>query len=601
MMAVRQIVGFTLLLFSMGAWSSARAEVTFTPITEGAIVEDAGYFNSCAWGDYDNDGDVDVVVGQRVSGRTAHFYQNNGDGTFSRITEGIIATDPVASTGPSWADQDNDGDLDLYVATHDNTANVFYRNDGDGTFTKVMEGDWVNTPDLGDGAAWGDYDNDGSVDLYVAIDGNRNLLYHNNGDGTMTPVNTEANAIAGDSHGCVWTDFDGDGDVDLFVSGQDKAQFRNDGDGIFTWITSANGGILGATMDVGFASADYDNDGDLDLLHGTWAPARLYLNEGEAGFVRQANIVLPDGGSTRPVGLAWGDYDNDGHQDLFISNSEENNLLYHNDGDGSFTLITESPVVSADLDSGGSAWVDYDNDGDLDLFVANGFLSNSEQSCELSRNDGGTNNWIILSLVGIASNRSAIGAKVRAQATIDGKEITQLREIYGGGNGQSQADMRVHFGLGDATSVDTLRIEWPSGAVQVLRDVAAKQFLEIEELIDPLIGGLPIGFEDWFWSDWFGYYYTASAPWIYHAEHGFIYRDPESTNAGMFVYDDAIAAWWYTQEELYPFIYAFDPPADSEGTDIDSAWLWYFEDTKTPRVFGVADGDSAGSYLFFGP
>ena len=119
---------------------------------------------------------------------------------------------------------------------------------------------------------------------------------------------------------------------------------------------------------------------------------------------------------------------------------------------------------------------------------------------------------------------------------------------------------------------------------------------------DPLIGGTPVdGLEGWFYSDWFGYYSTTLSPWIFHAEHGFIYRDPGSSNASMFVFDDAMVAWWWTSESNYPFLYAFDPPADNAGTDITSAWLWYFEETKTPRSFGVVTGNNAGSFLYFGP
>lgn len=119
---------------------------------------------------------------------------------------------------------------------------------------------------------------------------------------------------------------------------------------------------------------------------------------------------------------------------------------------------------------------------------------------------------------------------------------------------------------------------------------------------DPLMGGTPVdGLPGWFLSDWFGYYNTDVAPWLFHAEHGFIYRFPGSTNANMFAYDDAIGAWWWTSQGDYPYFYIFNPPADNGGTDIDSAWLYYFEGTKTPRSFGVVTGPSAGSFLFFNP
>lgn len=132
--------------------------------------------------------------------------------------------------------------------------------------------------------------------------------------------------------------------------------------------------------------------------------------------------------------------------------------------------------------------------------------------------------------------------------------------------------------------------------------IAAKQFLEVEEpTVEPLIGGTPFGVRYWFHSDWFGYYGTAFAPWLLHYEHGAIYRHTESTNESMFIYDDAMGAWWWTSEGLYPYIYVYDPPADNAGTDIESAWVFYFEESKTPRIFGVVDGPNAGSVLFFGP
>jgi hypothetical protein len=192
------------------------------------------------------------------------------------------------------------------------------------------------------------------------------------------------------------------------------------------------------------------------------------------------------------VGCAWGDYDNDGWLDLFVANlgpldpisrvsiAPEDNFLYHNNGDGTFTKITSGSLVHDLGYSTGCAWADYDNDGFLDLFVSNGWGTKSENNF-LYRNNGNTNNWINVRLVGTVSNRSAIGAKVRVEATIAGSTLWQMREISGGSNYGSQNDMRANFGLGDATNVETLRIEWPSGTVQELHAVAAKQFLTIAE------------------------------------------------------------------------------------------------------------------------
>ena len=206
----------------------------------------------------------------------------------------------------------------------------------------------------------------------------------------------------------------------------------------------------------------------------------LYQNDGHGHFRDVAELAgVSDDGYCK--GAVFGDIDGDRYPDLFVSNFGSANRLYHNEGNGTFTRITESPLVSEGGASSDCAWTDYDNDGDLDLIVSNGMFSEFEESCELFRNDGGTNHWIVLKLIGTVSNRSAIGAKVWARATIRGQSMSQLREIHGGGQGNAQPDMRVHFGLGDATTVDTLRIEWPSGQVQEMRNVASNQFLTITE------------------------------------------------------------------------------------------------------------------------
>ena len=290
----------------------------------------------------------------------------------------------------------------------------------------------------------------------------------------------------------MFTDYDNDGDVDLFVTGQDPVQFRNEGNGEFSESRQSEGGIPQVTDDVdaGFSSADFDNDGDLDVAYTTWKTdpsTLLYRNEGGSRFVDVTHL-LPSAGSIRAMGAIWGDYDNDGHIDLLITNRLGKNILYHNEGGGKFLRVTESPVVAEGRATAGATWVDVDNDGDLDLFTANGYYETFGQSCELFRNEGGPNHWISLNLVGIRSNRSAFGTKVRALAKIDGRTFTQTREVQG--YGSSISDFRVHFGLGDAEVIEVLRIEWPSGIVQELHDVAADQFLSItEETGQPASGG----------------------------------------------------------------------------------------------------------------
>ena len=356
------------------------------------------------------------------------------------------------------------------------------------SFTRILEVEIAQDTGPSIGCAWGDYDNDGYPDLVVAdAFGAFNRLYHNNGDGTMSPISHGPAVISGgNSHGCAWSDYDGDGDVDLFVvggNGQNDQQFLNNGDGSFTRVTTGhlvNSGGEGA----GISCADYDNDGDFDLLVTGWGlnGNRLYRNDGavELTFVGGLEAV-----SAYSQNAAWGDYDNDGYLDLFIANYSQDNFLYHNNGDGAFVRVTEGALVHDGGRSSGSAWADYDNDGDLDLFVANGVdFGGGTPPPEpgfLYRNDGGTNHWLILRLVGVASNRSAIGAKLRVLATIHGKTFWQSREVSGGAGYLSQDDLRVHFGLGDAESVETVFIEWPSGVTQVLKNVSANQHRDVME------------------------------------------------------------------------------------------------------------------------
>jgi hypothetical protein len=190
-------------------------------------------------------------------------------------------------------------------------------------------------------------------------------------------------------------------------------------------------------------------------------------------------FFVTDVGSA-PAGCPWGDYDNDGHLDLFVANPNgQTNALYHNNGNSTFTRIRSGSIGTDNHGSIGCAWADYDNDGFLDLFVANGHTLGDRNF--LYHNDGNSNAWINLKLLGGASNRSAIGAKVRVRAVIGGQSRWQMREVSGCNGFANQDSLNVEFGLGDAPVIDLLRIEWPSGIVQELRDIATRQFLTLTE------------------------------------------------------------------------------------------------------------------------
>jgi len=293
----------------------------------------------------------------------------------------------------------------------------------------------VVTSEGNSGASWwGDYDNDGRLDLFVALNGlggGEHILFHNDGGGSFTRVNTAPTGFSAGGGGD-WGDYDNDGDLDLFI-----AQYAN---------------------------------GANDLL---------YRNDGGGTFTRITNGPVVISGGRSQFGV-WGDYDNDGWLDLFVGNDNgEPQFLFHNNGDGTFTRVTQGDVVNLGGNVTGFAWADYDNDGFLDLFIARG-NSRVRETNLLYHNGGNSNKWLTVVCAGRVSNRSGIGAKVRVKANIAGVPRWQLREINSG-NGFQSSGLRAHFGLGDATNVDLVRIEWPSGAVQELRNVAMNQILTVKE------------------------------------------------------------------------------------------------------------------------
>ncbi len=475
----------TLLIdgFFLVALTSAFAQSSFTKITTGAIVNDGGNSFGCAWGDYDNDGYLDLFVGNAF-GQKNFLYRNNGNGTFAKLTSGLVVNDVGDSNCGTWADYDNDGNLDIFVTNY-GVKNFLYRNIGGGSFVKVTTGSIVNDIANSIGCAWGDYDNDGNLDLFVANEFGRNFLYHNGGDGTFVRITSGiiVNDAVRQSTACAWGDYDGDGYRDLYGTNhgiETNFLYHNERNGTFSKVTT---GIVATDLAVhsaGCAWGDYDNDGSLDLFvaNSNGTNNFLYHNDGDGTFTKvTSGAIVTDVGDFKSG--VWGDYDNDGWLDLFVSARGQKNYLYRNNGDGTFSTVATGSLVNDEGVSFAAAWVDYDQDGFLDVFVANGGPIQSENNF-LYRNNGNSNNWIKIKCIGTVSNRSAIGTKVRLRTTIAGKTIWQLREISGsdGLNGQS---LDVHFGLGDAKNVDVVRIQWPSGTLQEFNNVAMNQFLTITE------------------------------------------------------------------------------------------------------------------------
>ncbi len=480
-----------IILFSYLRVSTIFAQ-TFTKITSGPFVTSDGDSRSVNWVDVNDDGFIDCMITNGPTGGQDNFlYINNGTGGFTALTGDTIVKDNKPSDGATWADSDNDGDLDCYVVNWYNTKNLFYNNTGAGAFTQTQNaietsGGYCET------ASWGDYDNDGLLDLYVTRSGgttatNKNLLFHNEGGNAFTKVLTGTPVTdAFISRSVNWTDIDSDGDLDLFVTNendQNENLYRNDGAGVFTKLT--NGPLLnngGKTMSSSWG--DYDNDGDLDVfLANDQGNDGLFRNEGHFNFTKITTDTVSNCGGNS-FSSAWSDVDNDGDLDLFVTNSFGTttlwpNFLFLNNGNGSFTRVGNT-APATDLDwSYGCAFGDYDNDGFEDLAVATCRYNSVDRPDLLYHNDGNSNNWITIKLVGTTTNKSAIGTKIRVKANINGNPVWQMRELSAQTSYCGQNDLRPHFGLGNATNIDSIKLEWLNGTVEYYTNITTNQFITI--------------------------------------------------------------------------------------------------------------------------
>jgi hypothetical protein len=470
---------------------------TFTEVGFKAGVNDIGLGGGVAWGDYDNDGDLDLYVAN--AGSNNRLYRNNGassNWSFTEAYPNAPIADPGLGKGVAWGDYDNDGDLDLALANYNEANGRFFRNDLDGsgarTFADVTQSARpLITDDAGAGlgVAWGDYDNDGYLDLYMTNEGTHpnaastnkvNRLYHNNRDGTFTDLGNSTGIAAdfgtqGSSRGAAWGDYDNDGDLDLYLAtsiGEQNRLYRNDLDIDGSRRFNNVGGSVGVgDIEQGFGVAwgDYDNDGDLDLYvaNGSGQENRLYQNDNAGTSFVNVGVSAKVNDTGEGQGVAWGDYDNDGDLDLYLTNVRGTNRLYQNNGDRTFAEVGVSAMGSVREDGRGAAWGDYDNDGDLDLYVVNEGCAN-----RLYQNTApAPNRFLTVKLVGTQSNRDGIGARVIAKTGTK----QQRRDVDGGSGLFSQPSLPVEFGFGSTATVDELSIRWPSGTVQTLTNVATNQ------------------------------------------------------------------------------------------------------------------------------
>jgi len=471
--------------------------------TIGEHVTDGGLSRGVAWGDYDNDGDPDLVVANSVK-QLQMFYRNDGADGFFQIQQDPIVQSGGDTEGVYWADYDNDGDLDLLITNQFDGLIHLLRNDGpahaeaeqSAGFSKVAAGELGDDrPGSANGACWGDFDNDGHLDLYVVHrDGLDNELFRNRGDGSFRrETNGPEVNDGGDGRTCAVGDVDADGDLDLFVGNfidrKTKATnffYLNRGDGTFEPVTDSPL-VTDRQATYGASFADPDGDGDLDLFLSNIARSdhnALYLNDGHGVFTAVTDGPLVTAASRPSKGHAWGDYDNDGDLDLFIANGTEaevdlRNFLYLNDGNGGFVAVTTGDLVTDVMISAGAAWADIDLDGDLDLFVAN--WGGSDEDNALYRNEVRGRGWLVVHLVGRRSNRMGLGARVRVRARIDGRNRWLNRWMLPATGYGSQNEPIIHFGLGDATTVDLLEVRWPSGIVDRIPSPSLNQRVKVVE------------------------------------------------------------------------------------------------------------------------
>jgi hypothetical protein len=490
--------------------------------------------------DYDADGDLDLVT---VNGSSVERFKAGGDPLVTLYRQDALLkfTNVSAEAGllrKGWGmgvaagDIENDGDLDLYVTGF--SGNALFRNRGNGTFEDVTASAGVGAGGFSTGAAFADYDRDGLLDLFVAryvsvdidklpefgrdqfcryrgiyvqcgpagLPGETDLLFRNRGDGTFEDVSARAGVSDVPKFygmGAVWGDVDNDGWPDLYVANDTNPNYlyRNRHDGTFEDVSLVSGAAMSGdgrpqgSMGVDFG--DYDRDGNLDLFVTNYSDEHnaLYRNLGEGGFTDASWTARVGPPSLPHVGWGTGffDYDCDGAADLLVVNGHvypqidvakigtayrQPMLLHRGNGEGAFSDVSagsgldELPLLSRR----GAAFGDMDDDGDVDVFVVN---IDDPPTLLVNRTRDG--HRVLVALQGRKSNRSAIGARV----TIRTGTTVQTNEVRGGSSYLSQNDLRLHFGLGTATRIDTLEVRWPSGAVERLKDVTADQVITIVE------------------------------------------------------------------------------------------------------------------------
>jgi ASPIC/UnbV protein/VCBS repeat protein len=494
----------------------ARATFQFTDVTKDSGAARLALGRGASWGDFDNDGREDILVG----GERAPFclFRNQGDGTFEDVAKQVGLVDPVGlgCYAAQFIDYDNDGFQDVFMTSNGwgGGGRLFlFHNEGGTRFKEVTSEAGLGGPLNAFGASWADYDNDGRADLAVAtgiVDpeaGDRIRLYHNEGNGKFREVGAEAGLTQRARWiSLCWGDYDGDGRQDLLAASFDAGPFlfKNLGNGRFEDV-SVQAGIRTECQAYTPEFLDFDNDGNLDLFVSTYPSAYtkvedmiqgnldrgaprpqrqlLFKNNSDGTFRNvsdEAGITGLYGGMSSQVG----DLDNDGFDEITIGTGNpaldwcEPKPLFHNDGKGRFVDIAQSAGLVHFGMLHGTALADYDNSGNLSLFGSfGGFYWGTRETTKLYKNLGSGNASLEVRLAGTRSNRDAIGAKISATA---GKR--RVHKWVNGGNGFGVANSKIaHIGLGSDHHVDLLEILWPSGLTQRFRNVTGRQRIEIVE------------------------------------------------------------------------------------------------------------------------
>lgn len=475
--AIKLLLPSVALTVSIVVNNGAAQTLLFKNVTQSARVAapSSGYGHGVAAADFTGDGLPDIYL---VAYDAANaLFRNNGDGTFTDIAkQAEVDVGSAPDRGVAAADYDNDGRIDFYVTSGYSAANLLYHNEGGNTFSQVARRAGLELEAFqGQGVSWGDYDNDGDLDLFLPSYENTSRLFRQNQEHNFDDV-TEAAGLGyfAESVQAVFFDMELDGDLDLFVSrgaSYPNRMFINQGDGTFRDETEKKNLADSAPHGQGVTVADYDHDGDFDIyMCNSNGANRLYRND--AGKFHDVATQAGVADASRSLGCTFADFDNDGWPDLYVGNFGRNKM-YRNNGNGAFEDVSSSSGADDANRAYGTAVFDYDGDGRLDIF-----FSNSGQKSVLLHNEGTTQHWLKIILVGKESNRNGIGALVR----LDDGARTQVQQLIAGyamvsGGG----DLTMHFGLGASTRAKRLEVLWPSGKKDVLLNAQVNRTLQIEE------------------------------------------------------------------------------------------------------------------------